>query len=1576
MPRDQVISISFSGKMREDLPQELLSQAKNFVRIVNLRRNRDGELESRLIYRPSKDLTGIIPDVPVTDNEKVIKIWNKKSSNQLLAITNKSIYSNNKTQGFWSKLSERTNQKLNVYSVTQKEKDLKNIAISKLGDNNLIIFYTFQNEIFFKVFSLLENRIIGKEEKVIVGGIPVGETITGLASEEIGPKLWVGILTSERIVRVSFRPSYDNTRIIDQDTDRITNLNWRLGDIIDTATLVEKSIKKFVFYRNRMFYEKSNGEFKSSVIDLGYTRFERRLKPGELRTASDDAVTSIIDPTETSEGFNNKTLHGFRTWNEFTYQNQRFKLIWSEQTGYFLLNDRNIIVGHYFANFVPLNVSNPPRMAYYGRAIEVNNKVYIPILFSGQLEVESGGTHIFPLGIKLLCFDFNSDIPPSIAELGNQTIIGGPVLSYFDGQGVSEHGFSEKPNIEKTNNDDYDKWAYGDRLFTENEYGVKVPFHELPTAGQLRNDQFGSFNANIERKNSPFTVESVDFNIDSSGMGTFESNSDLATKRLLRYSTNTSDGTSSKNYGTLATITWDNTKKAVVVTFTGVSAPSGSDGHPEGIVVDSKAPVWEFMKYTLSSTTLTAYHYPRDGVNPFKPSTTYKIEVPLCNSLQYKNSNSIQNPENERENLIVVGSLVQVSGSENNMTNIAVNEVKLRGFKRVSLSEQPRAERTLQTSGISYGKLNHLDWRGAVKSSARSIIGIPDNSGGTGVTNGTIINPSITSKIDLVGIFKRGNVGGSVSGNITITSSDRVNASFLSAYNGYFYGWQWRVTGSGIQSRTDFRVFRSPISNPSAMTPYTGWFRLSNVPNDRFPEIRGFAVSNDKIYIIASHAITDRITLEVWSLSANPTRERIINLPSGSRIAYDHIVTDGTNFFLRERRLYPYDRQRIVVLNSSGSQIGTIPIPVGGLAINFSYFILGDNFFTATVSGGALACTAYNKTTFQRNEDADFSLSGVGGGVFARGGRTYSIIAPYQNNIYILTNSSNFNIAPTTSIILRAFGRPDTSEVTGVGRNLNLVLSGTKTNYGTKEAFESDVKSQIAKFGFTPSSTGEDTEFSLPSTNVTEKSDTSNWYLLYNLDTNYSGNSILKTIVDSENFGIKFLSPSGVLHNTREIILAPSILSVMYNTDKKVETETIIKQDLIAVNSNDENQTNQFVLNEFRDMKDLEPGPYHYYRRTSRNPLEVNNEIFNFLMPPENIVFRYVFVALRPTLDQLLTAHVYRYVCRFKWLDENGLEFRSPLSEEISIFTNSEIGLAGNRPTFDISYLNLTNKSGGVSIEIYRTMDKRNTFRLMKEIKNEIGIEKPQNPIIDDVEDRNLGAVLTPERWHVSGADHVITYRNRFVLYGFPEFRNRFVVSSRLQTFTNRGVTFYRSGIPGDAIEIRMSSNINCIQQMDQTLIIFCEDGVYSWIIDETSQLQDEPQKVTSLTNITAKNGIAIVEISKGLLLLTNFRGIWGITRNQGIHFFGQAIQDFKGDFRDQPLQLETAEEVRWCTTDQDRYPLICHDYRHDDWFIDDVKGIVSHTIYEGRYTIVKSNGQVLVETEDPKMVKPIDLRL
>ena len=129
-------------------------------------------------------------------------------------------------------------------------------------------------------------------------------------------------------------------------------------------------------------------------------------------------------------------------------------------------------------------------MEYYGNAVEKYGKMYIPVFFSGQIEVVSGGKFKFPLGCKLLEFDFESSDPPSIAQLGNQTMIGGPVINYFDNQDVSELGFAERPKIEKTESEDYDKWAYSenvvrdDPIANDDDTEQPVPIHELPTSSE------------------------------------------------------------------------------------------------------------------------------------------------------------------------------------------------------------------------------------------------------------------------------------------------------------------------------------------------------------------------------------------------------------------------------------------------------------------------------------------------------------------------------------------------------------------------------------------------------------------------------------------------------------------------------------------------------------------------------------------------------------------------------------------------------------------------------------------------------------------------------------------------------------------------------------------------------------------------------------------------------------------------------------------------------------------------------------------------------------------------------------
>ena len=48
--QDKVIPIPFLGGLREDLPPEILPKGGAFTKVINCRRNREGELESRKIY--------------------------------------------------------------------------------------------------------------------------------------------------------------------------------------------------------------------------------------------------------------------------------------------------------------------------------------------------------------------------------------------------------------------------------------------------------------------------------------------------------------------------------------------------------------------------------------------------------------------------------------------------------------------------------------------------------------------------------------------------------------------------------------------------------------------------------------------------------------------------------------------------------------------------------------------------------------------------------------------------------------------------------------------------------------------------------------------------------------------------------------------------------------------------------------------------------------------------------------------------------------------------------------------------------------------------------------------------------------------------------------------------------------------------------------------------------------------------------------------------------------------------------------------------------------------------------------
>ena len=206
--------------------------------------------------------------------------------------------------------------------------------------------------------------------------------------------------------------------------------------------------------------------------------------------------------------------------------------------------------------------------------------------------------------------------------------------------------------------------------------------------------------------------------------------------------------------------------------------------------------------------------------------------------------------------------------------------------------------------------------------------------------------------------------------------------------------------------------------------------------------------------------------------------------------------------------------------------------------------------------------------------------------------------------------------------------------------------------------------------------------------------------MVANLNTELAASAILRGFRDSGDFNMGFRAPAARTYTEIRNEIEPALLSLSYNANKAL-AEGDISDDLIAYNSEDLEQINPFVLPSYGRVlsKGLTAGRFYYYKKTYDNPLTLNANVFNFVSPVRNILFRYLFVRLAASVGELLKAEVYRYKCRYKWLDDRGVEFLSQFSDEIQLLTNTPVGRVGNQPTFSVKSLNLTNKpEGSVSI--------------------------------------------------------------------------------------------------------------------------------------------------------------------------------------------------------------------------------------------------------------------------------------
>ena len=772
MATNKYFPIPFSAGIKQSIPKQLLpvpflTKASNFII------KEQGQLTNRPLFQEIGKLPsdrGKPLKLFTYDNGLYLKttqfILRFEEPNNWIDISNTSP----------SDLVKRENVSSEIFRIAQKETDIKNLAFAKWAVDTLCFFYTYEQNpgvIYCSLWNTKQKRLISLEKSFSITGFDSSQ-IRNMFALYDDPVMWLGINYGINIIVIKINPTDDNIMPIDDEISR--------------PDPPISGVQRFKLFKDRVFYTTDGKNIGNFVFN------EDRVDKAQPDDVSIDelippAKTYLRDPAKTSES-KNLTLYDFKDWTDFKIGDKNYKIVWSLNTGYFLLNENGKIIAHLYSNLLPETETTEPRIQYLGDAYvdEDENKVYVPILRSGHIEavnrsaisdkVLPGGREQLvafrPLGLDLLVFDMESEITPDFCEIGKSALISGPVLNWLTANHISEYGFTEKPTIKKNPKQDYDKWAYSDITFTE------------PVLSELNATQYTEVTVNIQKRISPYLLDEVVFVSGATGSGVqgWKTDSTVA-KRTLRYSSFENSPNILDPYnGVLSEVNYNVADKAIEVKYT--SAPSSlADGkdHPQGIMINGVK--YDFHTWEVSGGVLTAKHYIDD--NPFTSGREYTIIQPKADILRPSGN----------LNLTV-------------KDDIDVKDVRLRKYQRVFGANVIRASARVGNTQLRFGSLNNEGHRGAVNSGIRALVGISQS---TGQIFGTRDSTKDISWRSRSGLFSA-----SVSDGETIWFVDD-NTSIAYAY---------RASDRARDSSKDIRLPSGGIWNSAVSDGTTLWFVNTN----------------------------------------------------------------------------------------------------------------------------------------------------------------------------------------------------------------------------------------------------------------------------------------------------------------------------------------------------------------------------------------------------------------------------------------------------------------------------------------------------------------------------------------------------------------------------------------------------------------------------------------------------------------------------------------------------------------------------------------------------------------------------
>ena len=424
--------------------------------------------------------------------------------------------------------------------------------------------------------------------------------------------------------------------------------------------------------------------------------------------------------------------------------------------------------------------------------------------------------------------------------------------------------------------------------------------------------------------------------------------------------------------------------------------------------------------------------------------------------------------------------------------------------------------------------------------------------------------------------------------------------------------------------------------------------------------------------------------------------------------------------------------------------------------------------------------------------------------------------------------------------------------------------------------------------------------------------------------------------------------------------------------------------------------TTRLKRDSFRKIKAVDS----YYKEGERNLDETFKQA---IADEERIILSYSSKTVEiTTIENLLKATIYKYICRYKWVDNLGLEHRSQWSDPLQVVkgNNVLIGKKGgtirqgnvlSKRQFQTApvylrgnFLHFSRKKN-ISIEIYRTWNRSNTYRHLATIKNETtsGVSfydatENQNKQFFEYEDKTndnkLGQVVNPNNILINGCRHVTRYRNRFVFYGFPERKNTIIISSPIDPTKNIAFSLEQTGqAQTNFIELVMNEDVLKVAAFDQILLIGTKnDGFYYWQLGQSP----DPIPITQARGIRIRNDFnpPSTGVTGAVILVTDL-GI--VTLNNSKVKIHDDVKNYVNEDIDiiSFANIDDNDEVRAITKGEENSVLV-YNHRLDRWSVLNEVAAVSQCVYKGKWAFVNQDGDIYIETDDEDNNKAIDMEI